>query len=924
MRRLASSPRMAAPCTTAEQMSAFPSIESLLLRAHQALGVASSGTKLKTEDKVLFAEVGLSEARQRTITDRLISDIQSTFDLDDESTAYFFKGLLEWSNHHKHLELNTWTAGASDRQVTWYLASRSIVPTLARVLAFWDLDGALAPGMPTGQFWFLPTIDREMNRLELPLPKVVDWLVDLYGLPVNEMQQHLGSDEDAKNGRQDSLLRNLYNWKAGRLPRVASIGDMFPNEDAGAHARAFRGTFTPDPTVPADRLLDAALEFVRRKAMKPQALSQQIAFPNVERLSAVLSGDGTSDENEHFVQALRIRYAAPSQRTIRQRLLLARAVQSAYVSLCEALCPGVDPSSTDASANKVLQLLSLFTRVFNLTIEAHSQAPVVNEDEEDRIFEAALTPFERYDLLLAIVPSRKHVSYLEVPSLWSRRFAKMSGDEPLEDLMPTGVEGIESFVQSVTVRLLKEKADDQSFAEVVDRCRRSSPWRALKGQGFDVLRRVISVDDMPPRARTLACERLQEVAETQEERAEAALQRALNLLASQDKEGPAEQASQIDALLEVARDPLRGTHHEPLLFVAEAKQLLRKGLLKDAWGEYRKALDACSNWGCGRLRGEIARDLLAIEVADAPLPTEEHTAVAKYYRNMLAFGMFQAEPPSLEDTALWAHDYFWKDLFKPYRGAPSIKAAQTIKCKELLRQLTEGVMQDDEFDPQGWLAQHRKALSRQRLRDVRGDSVLTLLLKFLSKMRTGARPVLVERMRSFLLTLIAAWPEQVNMSDFKAQTALMLAANDGEVEIVRCLLSSEADVDTQDYLGRTALHAAVTGESLRCVELLLAAGPNIHKTTFDESQSVLHTAARIGNVSIVTALAKALPDMLSVMNVHGDTPLAEAQSALDDYDQYRSMIARQTSRSPASRPALMEIVALLQRLAPKDLGGVSV
>jgi len=57
--------------------------------------------------------------------------------------------------------------------------------------------------------------------------------------------------------------------------------------------------------------------------------------------------------------------------------------------------------------------------------------------------------------------------------------------------------------------------------------------------------------------------------------------------------------------------------------------------------------------------------------------------------------------------------------------------------------------------------------------------------------------------------------------------------------------------------------------------------------------------------------------------VHGDTPLAEAQSALDDYDQYRSMMARQTSRSPASRPALMEIVALLQQPVPKDLGGVS-
>lgn len=182
------------------------------------------------------------------------------------------------------------------------------------------------------------------------------------------------------------------------------------------------------------------------------------------------------------------------------------------------------------------------------------------------------------------------------------------------------------------------------------------------------------------------------------------------------------------------------------------------------------------------------------------------------------------------------------------------------------------------------------------------------------------RPELVDRVRSFLLALITAWPEQTRMSDFKAQTALMLAANDGEVAIVQGMLSGGADIDAQDYLGRTALHAAVTAGSLACVEQLMVARPDIHKSTFAESQSVLHTAVRIGDVQIVKALATAFPVLLDATNSRGNTPQAEAQSMLDHYEQYCSMMKRETRRGPATRQALMEIATLLQRPKPASAG----
>ena len=67
-------------------------------------------------------------------------------------------------------------------------------------------------------------------------------------------------------------------------------------------------------------------------------------------------------------------------------------------------------------------------------------------------------------------------------------------------------------------------------------------------------------------------------------------------------------------------------------------------------------------------------------------------------------------------------------------------------------------------------------------------------------------------MRRAISFIIEAWPSQAGVADIKGQTPLMLAASEGDAELVN-LLAPVSDINAQDYLGKTALHAAVSGKA---------------------------------------------------------------------------------------------------------------
>ena len=83
--------------------------------------------------------------------------------------------------------------------------------------------------------------------------------------------------------------------------------------------------------------------------------------------------------------------------------------------------------------------------------------------------------------------------------------------------------------------------------------------------------------------------------------------------------------------------------------------------------------------------------------------------------------------------------------------------------------------------------------------------------------------------------LLAEWPEQANLADFKGQTPLMLAANEGDAELVHLLLEAGADAydvaqtypaAMREMLGAIAARRPTSQpieEGLRAVAVALAA-----------------------------------------------------------------------------------------------------
>jgi len=120
--------------------------------------------------------------------------------------------------------------------------------------------------------------------------------------------------------------------------------------------------------------------------------------------------------------------------------------------------------------------------------------------------------------------------------------------------------------------------------------------------------------------------------------------------------------------------------------------------------------------------------------------------------------------------------------------------------------------------------------------------------------------------------LLAAKGADVNAKNEHGNTALILAAKKGNVEMVNDLLKKGAYVDAQNKDGHTALIVAAIYGNVEVVNDLLKKGADVNAKN-KHGNTALIVAAIYGHVEVVNALLAAKGADVDAQNEHGNTAL---------------------------------------------------
>lgn len=879
-------------------MSTLPKVESVLLEIHQSLG---GNTIYSTVQKNKFATGKISISKQSDMTKTIILSIFEKLNVRPESFDAIWQSLTNIANAYKGLELKTWTFNADQKQINWMLLTHFLVPGLARFSAFQAIQTPFDKGMPGGRFWYLPELieNNGDKKLILPVPQVIDWLTDLLGTEIQNAANH-SLDIDIQN-----LQRSLYNWKNGtNTIRYSSIYEYFPD----GLSLNFEGAFLLDETITLDEQFNQALAFINKKDLNAQKLKFELPLSE-EILTDILQGNVNEEEKVRLIECLLDRYSAPTIDVIRQRLVVACVVQDIYHRLVKSLCPDVDKHCVDPIKNKVLQLFSLYKVVYNLTIDAWRNCRYDSEFAEDMWFETHLPEWDKESLFLSILPSRKETGIDELATYLSYSF-RINTSEVLDDVIGHDDNSCTEIAER-TVRKLDNFYEEQTkIQELKARMQQSSPWRALQNeQNYWVVSSVAQSTDLPIRLKEMTTKRMRELANTPIEKILVVIPELAYYLNGESKNRPKDCKNKVEALLDEAEKTEGYDLWKFAILRYKAKHLLAQNNFGEASQYFRDALEESFKCSYGLITGEIARDCLAIAVANQKLITNNHE---KYYREMLSGGIIESDQiPSIEEVARWAYSYFWEDLYKPYPGIKPQQPLSKTLVKPALDKLVPLLKQNNLAGLKDWLNSNN-TLFKSNLPDVEGNSMLMLMLKLFFEAQKLMDAKILEVWENFLKDIFEKYPGQLNISDLKGQTPLMLAVEARETMLVEQMLAAGANANIQNYQGMTALHTACKIRTPKIFDAFCTESSDWNVTTVD-GRLPLHTACWSGNLYAVKKLVHLAPKQLWEKDHSGFTPLELVENLIEN-PQALQMLEQQSRKNGYSCGTQQELEKILEVL----------
>ena len=215
-------------------MSSLPLPEAILLEIHQSLGCPSYPTKIKKN----FSEGHGRIENHLAKLEKIRKDIFDALNMDSLAREDAWSNFMEFSNAYKELEQATWTFAADQRQILWMLLGYFYLPGLARYVAYWnipdfEIHDPMDKGMPGGRFWYLPELREVAGKADvyMPVAQVVDWLLDLLGVPVETFAAERSRSiiTDSSHDVTESLMRSLFNWRTETIPSFDTIKRYFPD-----------------------------------------------------------------------------------------------------------------------------------------------------------------------------------------------------------------------------------------------------------------------------------------------------------------------------------------------------------------------------------------------------------------------------------------------------------------------------------------------------------------------------------------------------------------------------------------------------------------------------------------------------------------------------------------------------------------------